>query len=155
MINIIRVLIVKFIFEIFDSWLMDGLYEIRYGNTDTAPVQTDDFWSKINAFLESPGTPTASSGLKAGLVALKLDDSCTATTDCVYIHPRGVKYNLDKNRYEYIRGEAPDALLGSEGWHLDVLKRWLTPTDKLKPHGWRFACRNRDETTKTQGIIIT
>ena len=36
---------------------------------------------------------------------------------------------------------------------MDVLKRWLTPTDKLKPHGWRFACRDRNEATKTQGII--
>ena len=74
---------------------------------------------------------------------------------CPFIHRRGVKYNIDKNRYEYIRGEGTDALHGSEGWHLDVLKRWLTPTDKLKPHGWRFACRNRDETTKTQGIICS
>ena len=130
---------------------MDGLYEIRYGTSET--VQTDDFWSKINAFLENPTAATTESGTKAGLAALKLDDSCTAATDCVSIHPRGVQYNLDKNRYEYIRGEAPDALLGSEGWHLDVLKRWLTPTDKLKPHGWRFACRNRDEASKTQGII--
>ena len=36
---------------------------------------------------------------------------------------------------------------------MDVLKRWLTPTDKLKPHGWRFACRDRNEAGKTQGII--
>ena len=28
---------------------MDGLYEIRYGTGATAVVQTDDFWSKINA----------------------------------------------------------------------------------------------------------
>ena len=72
--------------------------------------------------------------------------------DCVTIIPRGVKYNTDKNRYEYIRGT--DGLLGSEGWHLDVLKRWLTPTDKLKPHGWRFACRDRNEAAKTQGNIL-
>ena len=38
---------------------------------------------------------------------------------------------------------------------MDVLKRWLTPTDKLKPHGWRFACRDRNEAGKTQGIICS
>ena len=58
---------------------MDGLYQIRYGNDDTD--QTDDFWSKVNAFLESPGTATAASGTKAGLQALKLDDSCVVATE--------------------------------------------------------------------------
>ena len=60
---------------------MDGLYEIRYGTADPPNVQTDDFWSKINAFLDNPTTATTASGLKAGLQALKLDDSCTAATE--------------------------------------------------------------------------
>ena len=55
---------------------MDGLYEIRYGTGATAVVQTDDFWSKINAFLETSG------GLKAGLQALGLDeDTCKTVTE--------------------------------------------------------------------------
>ena len=61
---------------------MDGLYEVRYGTTD---VQTDDFWSKINAFLENPAADgnvaTASTGTLAGLQALKLDTSCTLERD--------------------------------------------------------------------------
>ena len=66
--------------EIFQSWLMDGLYEIRYGTGDSAPVETDDFWSKINAFLDTGAT--VSSGSRDGLLALNLDaDSCTATPE--------------------------------------------------------------------------
>ena len=59
---------------------MDGLYEVRYGTGDSAPVETDDFWSKINAFLDSPNAATVSAGTRAGLVALNLDAAaCTAT----------------------------------------------------------------------------
>ena len=63
---------------------MDGLYEIRYGTGATAVVQTDDFWSKINAFLETPVPPatSTSAGLEAGLKALGLDeDTCATVTD--------------------------------------------------------------------------
>ena len=63
---------------------MDGLYEIRYGTGETAVVQTDDFWSKINAFLEIPVPPatSTSAGLKAGLQALGLDaDTCATVTE--------------------------------------------------------------------------
>ena len=59
---------------------MDGLYEIRYGTGETAVVQTDDFWSKINAFLDT--VTSTSAGLKAGLQALGLDaDTCATVTE--------------------------------------------------------------------------
>ena len=60
---------------------MDGLYEIRYGYVDAATpgvVKTDEFWSKVNAFLESPGT-AGTSGEIAGLQALGLDATTCAT----------------------------------------------------------------------------
>ena len=58
---------------------MDGLYEIRYGDNNGEVDQTDDFWNKINDFLDNSAT-SISSGTKAGLQALKLDDACVVET---------------------------------------------------------------------------
>ena len=100
------------------------------------------------------------------------------------------RYNFDgqekraadgTTRYEYIHGWAlgqPDQrkLRGSEGWPLDILKRWMDKTtpakpvdgfnaepvgpsgiamnvnNPFKPHGWRFSCRDRRD-TQTQGYM--
>ena len=39
--------------------------------------------------------------------------------------------------------------MGSEGWHLDVLKKWMDNTEAenawMRPHGWRFSCRDRND----------
>ena len=58
---------------------MDGLFEIKYGDNDAGIDQTDDFWDKINNFLDSSAT-SIFSGTKTGLQALKLDDSCVVET---------------------------------------------------------------------------
>ena len=42
-----------------------------------------------------------------------------------------------------------ETLMGSEGWHLDVLKKWMDATEAentwMRPHGWRFSCRDRNQ----------
>ena len=48
--------------------------------------------------------------------------------------------------------QSPLTLKGSEGWHLDVLKKWLDNTEAentwMKPHDWRFSCRDRNDQVK-------
>ena len=59
-------------------------------------------------------------------------------------------YNHNKDRYEYITGlgTGENSRKGSEGWHLDVLKKWLESTNGMKPNGWRFSCRDRNDPIK-------
>ena len=67
--------------------------------------------------------------------------------DCAFISPRGAKSNTTQN--------TPTEDNRSDRWYSDVLKKWLTPDNRLKPHGWRFTCRNRDEAFYVQGMSRT